>query len=32
MEKMRTVEIPLGTGGGEIKENDGHGELKYDIL
>jgi hypothetical protein len=29
--KMRPVEAILGMGGG-IKENDGGGEFKYDIL
>jgi hypothetical protein len=30
--KIRPVEAIPGMGGGEIKENDGVGELKYDIL
>jgi hypothetical protein len=29
---MRPVETIPGMGGGEIKENDGGGEFKYDIL
>jgi hypothetical protein len=29
---MRLVETVLAMGGGEIKENDGGGECKYDIL
>jgi hypothetical protein len=30
--KMRTVETITGIGGGRIKENDGGGELNYNIL
>jgi hypothetical protein len=30
--KMRPVETIPGMGKGEIKENDGGGELKYDIF
>jgi hypothetical protein len=32
MEKMRPVETIPEIGGGRIKENDGGGELNYDIL
>jgi hypothetical protein len=31
-EKKRPVKIILGMRGGEIKEKDGRGEFKYDIL
>jgi hypothetical protein len=30
--KMRSVEITLWMGVGEIKENDGGGKFNYDIL
>jgi hypothetical protein len=30
--KMRPIETIPGMGEGEIKENDGGGELSYDIL
>jgi hypothetical protein len=30
--KMRSVEISPGMGRGEIKENGGGGEFKYDIF
>jgi hypothetical protein len=30
--KMRPVETVLGLGGEGLKENDGRGELNYDIL
>jgi hypothetical protein len=30
--KMRPVETIPGMGAGEIKENDGGGEFKYDIF
>jgi hypothetical protein len=30
--KMRPTETIPGIGGGEIKENDGEGDVNYDIL
>jgi hypothetical protein len=32
MEKLKPVETVLGMEEGKIKENDGGGEFKYDIL
>jgi hypothetical protein len=32
MKKMRPVETITGMGRGRVKENDGKGQLKYDIL